>query len=280
MLRNVVEDYLISIKETQLFLPFYQLLELKGFYDIHLVHSTTEFGKDFIAKKQIEGTETQFSFQLKAGDINLSKFRKEVQPQFLEACTNQLSHPNFSKTINYQVIFVTSGNLQQPASIAFQEFNEFITSKLNMSPILTWEKEQLIKDFIEVGIEPFFSIHKSPDLIGKFFNFYAHIQNNKSLTYLDIEEYTEYWLDLDWQISENKLQVFFESYFFTKLLYLNENYYEAVLMLASMVRVLLKNNQYDEYESIILDYVLEIVNKYSEKVIKVKNGNKSLFNQL
>jgi len=34
-----------STKELQLLLPFIQLLELSGFYDIHLIHGTTEFGR-------------------------------------------------------------------------------------------------------------------------------------------------------------------------------------------------------------------------------------------
>ena len=279
MLRNVIEDYLSSIKELQLFQPFQLLLETKEFYDIHYIHSPTEFGKDFIAKKRIDGIEVQFAFQLKVGNINLNKFRNEVQSQLLEACTNKLSHPNFDTSIEYRVIFVTSGNLLQPASIAFQEFNKFVTAKFNIPPILTWEKEKLINDFITIGIEPFFSIHKSPEIIGKFFNFYAQIKNNKPIDYLAIEDYSEYWLDIDWQIKENRLQIFFETYFFSKLLYEQGNYYEAVLILGALVRVLLKNNEYNNYQTTIQKYLKEIIEKYSEKVKNVRESGESLLSE-
>ena len=81
MLRRVVEDYLESIKEIQFFLPFSSLLLLKGYYDIHIIHSSAEFGKDIIAKKNVDVNPVQYVFQLKAGDVNLTKYRDEVQPQ-------------------------------------------------------------------------------------------------------------------------------------------------------------------------------------------------------
>ena len=75
MLRNVIEDYLSLIKEVQFFLPFFQLLEAKGFFDIHLIHGSTEFGKDFIAKFSNDEVTTQYFVQIKVKDINLNKFR-------------------------------------------------------------------------------------------------------------------------------------------------------------------------------------------------------------
>ena len=33
MLKNVIEDYIRSIKEIQFFLPFQQLIEEEGYYD-------------------------------------------------------------------------------------------------------------------------------------------------------------------------------------------------------------------------------------------------------
>jgi hypothetical protein len=141
MLKSVIEDYLISIKELQFFLPFIHLLEAKQYYDIHLVHGSTEFGKDFIAKKREENSVTQYSFQIKVGDVNLSRFRNEIKPQLLEAYTNKLSHPNFDAELKYKVVFVTTGNVLQPASIDFQEFNNFLKSKLHVHEIEVWEKD-------------------------------------------------------------------------------------------------------------------------------------------
>lgn len=53
MLQKVVEDYLESIREIQFFLPFSYLLQLQGYYDVHITHGSVEFGKDIIAKKRM-----------------------------------------------------------------------------------------------------------------------------------------------------------------------------------------------------------------------------------
>ncbi|MDD5007834.1 MAG: hypothetical protein PHC68_05440 [Syntrophorhabdaceae bacterium] len=235
-----------------------QLLELKGFYDIHLTHGGTEFGKDIIAKMRTGATDIQYSFQLKAGDVNLGKFRDDVRPQLIEACINKLSHPNFDSSLPYQVVFVTSGSLLQPAAIAFQEFNRFVDKTLKSLPIETWERQKLTSDFLISGIEPFFELHRSPELVGRFFHFYSQITNNDSIDSFNIEEYTKHWLELDWNNSLNKLQVLFESYFFSKLLMDKGKQYEATLVLSALVRTLLKNESYNSYREAIEMYFDEI----------------------
>lgn len=279
MLKNVIEDYLISIKEVQFFLPFKHLLEAKQFYDIHLIHGSTEFGKDFIAKKKSNDTEFQFSFQIKAGDINLNKFKTEVQPQLLEACTNKLSHPNFDESLYYKVIFVTTGNVLPPATIAFQEFNRYLKTRLNLNEIETWEKDVLISDFINVGLEPFFTLHKSPALIGRFFNFYSKIINEQPFNFLTIESYSLHWLNFDWKKSENRLQIFFEACFFSKLLFERGRHYETVLILAALVRVLLKNGVYQEYKPLIDDYAKDVFKAFFIKFNDYKNNNSILIEE-
>lgn len=99
MLKNVIENYLTSIREIEFFGPFMSLLEGLGYYDIHLLHGSTEFGKDLIAKKHDDNQNTQFCFQIKVGDINLNKFTNEIKSQLLEIVTNSISHPNFDNSI-------------------------------------------------------------------------------------------------------------------------------------------------------------------------------------
>lgn len=187
MLRNVIENYLTSIREIDFFGPFKSLLEGLGYSDIHLLHGPTEFGKDFIAKK--DGI--QFCFQLKVGDINLSKFTSEIKPQLLEIITNSISHPNFDKSLPLEIRFVTTGTLKPPATASFQEFNDFIKTKLGFPSVQTWEKDQIISDFHKVGIEPFFELHKSPDFVGRFFNLFSRIKNDEQLTSFEIVAYTD-----------------------------------------------------------------------------------------
>ena len=62
MLNDVVEHYLDSLEEREFDVPFIALLRSLGYFDIHFLHGSFEFGKDFIAKARIEGSETQFAF--------------------------------------------------------------------------------------------------------------------------------------------------------------------------------------------------------------------------
>ena len=63
MLRNVLEDYLSSIKERDFDFPLSSLLQGMGFYDIHFTHGAVEFGKDFIAKRVENNVEYQYAIQ-------------------------------------------------------------------------------------------------------------------------------------------------------------------------------------------------------------------------
>lgn len=269
MLRNVIEDYLTSINEIQLFEPYRQLLESQGFYDTHIIHGSTEFGKDIIAKKKINGTVVQFSFQLKAKDINTSTFRDEVKNQLLEAYTNKLSHPNFDRDAEYHVVFVTSGIIKPPVTINFQEFNEFLTNNLKVNAVKTIEQPELIEQFQRYGIEPFYTHHDETEVVGDFWEFYSKLKNNVYFDSFFVEGYTRKWLDYDWDNSINRLEILFESYFFSKKLIDDEKYYKAILILAALVRVLLKNNVYDSYNVILENYIEEILEQFTLSLSKI-----------
>src|SRR5437762_2687902 len=111
MLRNVLEDYLSSIKEREFDYPLTALLQAMGFYDIHFTHGGVEFGKDFIAKRIENETEYQYAVQSKRGDINQSLWRNEIRGQLEEAIVSDLSHPQFNRALARKVILVTTGRL-------------------------------------------------------------------------------------------------------------------------------------------------------------------------
>ncbi|MHC1698826.1 MAG: hypothetical protein AB9919_12350 [Geobacteraceae bacterium] len=278
MLRRVVEDYLESIKEVQFFLPFSYLLSLKGYYDVHIIHGSSEFGKDIIAKKIEDGVPVQFLFQLKAGDINLSKYRDEIQSQLLEAAVNNLSHPNFDPLLNKKILFVTTGTIKPPATLAFQEFNNFLQSKYKLDPILSIEKLNLIEDFVFHGLEPFFALHSDPAFVGEFFDLYAKIKNNKPLDSFSIEAYTRRWIKTDCESDINRLQVFLEAYLFSTLLYKSKQYYLAVLFLAGLARFLSKSSLYEQHNQVLIEYVNNIVENLVEDVQAVYKCGQSLVN--
>jgi len=276
MLKNVIENYLTSIREVEFFGPFKSLLEGLGYCDIHLLHGPSEFGKDFIAKKLVGKQNIQFCFQIKIGDINLSKFTGEIKPQLLEIITNSISHPNFDKSLPLEIIFVTTGILKPPATASFQEFNNYIQSKFSLTPILTWERDKIISDFYKIGIEPFYELHNSPEFVGRFFNLFSKIKNGEQLTSFDITSYTDSWLDLEFDSKVNKLQVWFEGYFFSKLLFENKNYYESVLFLTALCRVLIKNDLFEDDSRLLLHSIKENIKAfYLDFSDKIKNNKES-----
>ena len=107
--------------------------------------------------------------------------RDEVQPQLLEAAVNNLSHPNFDSSLCKKIIFVTTGIIKPPATLAFQEFNNFIQTKYKLDPILSVEKLDLVEDFVRYGIEPFFALHNDPTFVGDFFDLYWCAKNIEPL---------------------------------------------------------------------------------------------------
>jgi len=276
MLKNVIENYLISIKEVQFFAPFQGLLEGMGYYDIHLIHGPTEFGKDFIAKKDNDGETIQYCFQIKVGNVTLGKFTSEIKPQLLEIITNSKSHPNFDTRLSREIIFVTTGKIKPPATISFQEFNHFIDETLSLRPIITWEKEKLLNDFMKIGIEPFFELHNSPEFVSRFFDLFANIKKGYEFSSFDIVSYTDYWLTLDLSLKENKLQVLFESYFFSKLFLENEDHYNAVIILTSLSRVLIKEKLFDVYSNMLINsinyIILDFFNLISQKTTEERES--------
>jgi len=276
MLRRVVEDYLESIKEIQFFLPFSSLLLLKGYYDIHIIHSSAEFGKDIIAKKNEDVNPVQYVFQMKAGDVNLTKYRDEVQPQLLEAAVNNLSHPNFDSSLCKKIIFVTTGIIKPPATLAFQEFNNFIQTKYKLDPILSVEKLDLVEDFVRYGIEPFFALHNDPTFVGDFFDLYSKIKNSRALDSYNIEAYTKRWLKTDCSKDINRLQVFLEAYLFSALLYNSKQYYQAVLFIAALARYLSKCNLYPQHHKMLMEYLNLIVSNLTEDVQVIYRNNQTL----
>lgn len=263
MLKNVLEDYLTSISEIQFFIPFKLLLEAKGFYDIHQTHGNVEFGKDFIAKKEEAGLRKQYVFQLKVGNIDLNKFRNEIQPQLLEACTNTLSHPSYDKELPLKVVFSTTGNLNQYASVALQEFNRnFVVEKFHLEPIEIWEKDIVKNELNDVGLEKFYSVQKSTQLFGEFFKIYSALKNKEVLSPFDITGYTDHWLTLEWSVSYNRLQIFLEAVLFSKILLDDKRHYESLLFMVSLIRTAIKNQSYEKYRGEIDFYIEELLTQF------------------
>lgn len=265
MLRNVIENYLTEIKEVQFFVPFLALLNNLGYRKIRMLHGPYEFGKDIIAQKEDNSELIQYCFQLKARDINLNKFTSEIKPQILEIITNKVSHPDFNESVKMKCIFVTTGFLKPPATVSFQEFNNYLKNNCNENPVIIWEQGDLVNYFIDVGIEPFFSLHQSPEFVAKFYDLLAKTKNDDHLSSFDIVRYTDNWLNIDLSNGINILQILFEGYLFSKVLCEHNNYYEGVLFLSAALRALMKDKDArDKYKDYVFSTIEDILSRYEE----------------
>lgn len=144
-----------------------------------------------------------------------------------------------------------------------QEHNANFVRKFFSNPVLVVDRLKLVKDFVDIGIEPFFSTHDNPQFVGEFFQMYSKIKNMSRIGYLDVVFYTQRWLEFECN-DMNRLQVFFESYMFSSMLLKCEMYYEAAQFIAALVRFLLKNNLYDYYSGLINEYFIMIVDRFIE----------------
>ena len=186
MLNNVVEHYLDSLEEREFDAPFIVLLRALSYFDIHFLHGAFEFGKDFIAKAIVEGSETQFAFQTKAGDINLQSW-KEIRGQIDMLRTDATAHPSFDSTLPRKAVFVTTGRLVGAAPVAAQNYRDHLAQQGEIT-FTTWDKHDLIE---RITTDP--QILLASDAHGAFLMLIGQIDEGK-VTDQDVERYSRRWL--------------------------------------------------------------------------------------
>jgi hypothetical protein len=143
LLSDAIGSYVDSLSEREFDAPFIALLRLYGFEEIHFLHGAFEFGKDFIAKRTEEGVRVQYTFQTKAGDINLSEWNA-CRGQIDMLRTNSLAHPNFDAHLPRAARFVTTGRLSGGAPLAAQQYREHLES-LGETGFKTWDRDTIVE---------------------------------------------------------------------------------------------------------------------------------------
>jgi hypothetical protein len=285
MLRNVLEDYLSSIKDERDFdFPLASLLRAMGFYDVHFTHGGGEIGKDFIAKKFEDGTEYQYAIQSKKGHINQPEFRNNIMGQLLEASLLGLSHPQFDRNLPRRIILVTSGRLSGNAPLTFQDFNLELETKYQKEKVIFWGKDQLIDFFEEYGLS---SIHQftSSGLTGytQFFLIYSKALDG-NLSDKEIEDFSRLWIDESLECRTRVLRASIEAEIIASKLVGNGKLYEAITVYMSLARVMLQAmfESDDEYIVEIYQQIIEqnIIPLCREFYSQFKNSWESTSKQL
>ena len=258
MLRNVLEDYLSSIKERDFDFPLSSLLQGMGFYDIHFTHGAVEFGKDFIAKRVENNVEYQYAIQSKKGDIGQSLWRNEIKGQLEEAILSDYSHPQFNTSLPRKAILVTTGRLSGNARLASQEFKAKLEAENRIHEIFFWEKEQLAQYSEEFG---FAGIHHNMVTgLNEFAQFYLTYSKALAGTLSDrqIEELSRFWLDESLDYKKRILRASIEAEIIATKLIEHGHIYEAITAYLSLLRLVMQVT-YENEDQFVPEILNEIV---------------------
>ena len=152
MLERVIENWLDKASERMFQQPYCYMLSAKGHTIIHLTrHCGMEMGKDIIT---IAPDGTPCAFQLKAGDISLSKWRTEVSSQIDDLVAGQINHPSVDNSKHHRSYLVTNGDIVEEVSRAIDDRNR--TWAIQDQPYLhlkTVVRGQLIEQARGLGID-------------------------------------------------------------------------------------------------------------------------------
>lgn len=147
MLTNVFADFLDTLESERAFdAPFVCLLRVSGFEEIHCIHGLYEFGKDFIAKKAIDGQIIQYLFQTKKGDITKEVWTKQLQPQCETMVYTGIGHPNFDRSLPRQLVLVATGEMRGQAAVLAEQYAEDLQRRHGSKPTF-WTRNILAEQF-------------------------------------------------------------------------------------------------------------------------------------
>ena len=122
MLEGVIENWLDKAIERMFQQPYCYMLSAKGHTIIHLTrHCGMEMGKDIIT---IAPDGTPCAFQLKTGNISLSRWQTEVSPQTFDLILGKINHPSIDSSKHHRSYLVTNGNIAEEVSRAIDDRNQ------------------------------------------------------------------------------------------------------------------------------------------------------------
>ena len=259
MLRNVLEDYLSSVKEREFYYPLTALLHAKGFYDIHITDGGSEIGKDFIAKKDEDGTTYQYVIQAKKGDINQADFRKILQ-QLLEAVIlRNLAHAQLDLTLPQRTILVTTGELKDNAILELREFNSTLVDKYKAEKVEFWGKNRLIEFSEKYGLT---GVHRTTASglkgFAQFYLTYSKAMQG-NLSDREIEDFSRLWLDKTLDYKKRMLRASIEADIIATKLIEGGHIYEAIIVYLSLARLVMQV-MYEIDDKDVVEILNEIVN--------------------
>jgi hypothetical protein len=186
MLDDAIAGFLAAVTEREFDEPLLALLRVAGFFDIHYLHGSYEFGKDLIAKAERGAVETQFVIQSKAGDLNLKDWTS-ISGQLDLLRNDRHAHPSFDPTLPRQAVLVLTGRLKGGALLAAQDYASRAIER-DETPLDLWDKERLTEMLLGAP-----DALLAGSLDGPLLGLLAAIDDT-SVTEDRIESFSRFWL--------------------------------------------------------------------------------------
>jgi hypothetical protein len=152
--RRLIENWLTSVSERELDIPFRLLLEAEGHQVIgyRTVHGMLELGKDIVSYHSAD--EIYYFFQLKQGDIRLSDWN-EMERQLRQMIETPYVHPNYSFGDPFKPVWVCTGQLDESVRATLGLENEK-NRQQGKPTIEVWDRNVLINKYYEAFFDILF----------------------------------------------------------------------------------------------------------------------------
>jgi hypothetical protein len=105
-------------------------------------HNRVELGKDVLA---VDKKGTPCAFQLKGGDITMTKWRDDVEKQMLDLAYGKVKHPSIDPSKRHRPFLVTNGQIDETVVRALGDVNETLEER-GLPPIETKVGGELVSE--------------------------------------------------------------------------------------------------------------------------------------
>src|SRR3954469_9774355 len=103
MLEGAIAAFVEALGERELDPVLRLLLRAEGYDDVEFVHGVSEFGRDFIGKRDVGEERRQWSIQSKAGDLGIG-FWRDIRQQLEDIRTVPLGHPGYDRELPQSIV--------------------------------------------------------------------------------------------------------------------------------------------------------------------------------
>ncbi len=145
-LEKTIENWLTKTSELGYQMPFCQLLISEEFSICHISpHNAFEQGKDIIA---IDKNGDPFGFQLKGGNISMSKWNGGIKAEIEKLLELTIVHPSVDKNKKHISYLVTNGYLEDTVRLEIDNLN---AGKWKENPLNIWTLGELLSKFLKIS---------------------------------------------------------------------------------------------------------------------------------